>query len=71
LSSKPPGRPVFRLTRTADMLKIDFAAAGIDYVTPSGVSDFHTLRGAYVSAVVASGASARRARRWPGMRPPV
>jgi integrase len=62
LATKPPGRPVFATlptTRTAAMLRHDLAAAGIAYETPSGVCDFHSLRGVYISNLVASGASVK------------
>ena len=63
LASKAPGCTVFgRLTRTADMIRADLAAAGVDYETASGVIDFHALRGCYISAVVSSGASVKTAQ---------
>jgi hypothetical protein len=39
------------------MLKIDLEAAGIPYETDSGVADFHSLRGCYISYLISSGAS--------------
>lgn len=63
MASKPPGRPVFGpLTRTADMIRADLAAAGVEYETASGVIDFYALRGCYISAVVSSGASVKTAQ---------
>ncbi len=61
LAHKPPGRPVFdgMTERTAEMLRVDLEAAGIPYETASGVADFHALRAAYVSNLVASGASVK------------
>ena len=58
---KPPGRPVFdgMTERTAEMLRVDLEAAGIAYETASGIADFHALRAAYVSNLVASGASVK------------
>ncbi len=41
------------------MLKADLARAGIPYETPAGVCDFHALRAAYISNLVASGASVK------------
>jgi hypothetical protein len=41
------------------MLRHDLAAAGIAYETPSGVCDFYSLRGVYISNLVASGASVK------------
>ena len=61
LATKPPGRPVFEgLTkRTAEMLRVDLEAAGIPYETDSGVADFHSLRGDFISYLVSSGASVK------------
>jgi integrase len=60
LATLPPGRPVFPLPRrTAEMLRVDLEAAGILYETDSGVCDFHSLRGVYISNLVASGASVK------------
>ncbi len=35
--------------RAAAMLRVDLAAAGIEYQTPSGRADFHSLRAAYAT----------------------
>jgi integrase len=61
LALKPPGRPVFdgMTDRTAEMLRVDLEAAGVPYETASGVVDFHSLRGTYISHVVSSGASVK------------
>ncbi len=61
LARRAPGRPVFdgMTDRTADMLKGDLKAAGVLYQTASGVADFHALRAAFVSNLVASGASVK------------
>ena len=61
LAGKATGKPVFNgLTeRTAEMLRVDLEAAGIPYETAMGVADFHALRAAYVSNLVASGASVK------------
>ena len=60
LAELPPGVPVFRLSkRAAEMMRVDLAAAGIDYETAAGVADFHSLRAAYISNLVASGASVK------------
>jgi hypothetical protein len=45
--------------RTAEMLRRDLKAAGIPYETDSGVADFHSLRGCYISYLVSSGASVK------------
>jgi integrase len=64
LATKPAGEPVFRLTRnTAELLKSDLTAAGLPYRDRNGrVADFHSLRNAYISQVVASGASVKTAQ---------
>ncbi len=61
LARRAPGSPVFdgMTDRTAEMLRVDLEAAGVPYQTPSGVADFHALRAAYVSNLVASGASVK------------
>jgi integrase len=61
VAMKTLGRPVFdgMTERTAEMLRVDLEAAGIDYETASGVTDFHALRAAYVTNLVASGASVK------------
>jgi hypothetical protein len=45
--------------RNAEMLRVDLQAAGIAYETASGVADFHSLLAAYVTNLVASGASVK------------
>jgi integrase len=61
LARKAPGRPVFggMTKKAAGMLRVDLEAAGVPYKTASGVADFHALRVAYVSNLVASGASVK------------
>ena len=61
LARKAAGTRVFDgLTdRTAEMLRVDLEAAKIPYETAAGVADFHALRAAYVSNLVASGASVK------------
>ncbi len=60
IATLPAGLPVFALPdRTAEMIRVDLEAAGLAYETPSGVADFHSLRGAYISNLVASGASVK------------
>jgi integrase len=61
LAGKPPGRPVFdgMTKKTAEMLRVDLANAGIPYETDSGFADFHSLRGNYISYLVSSGASVK------------
>ncbi len=60
LATLPLGQPVFNLSdRTAEMIRVDLTAASIEYETPSGVCDFHSLRGVYISNLVSSGASVK------------
>ena len=60
LATLPAGSPVFNLSdRAAEMIQVDLAAAGIEYTTPAGTADFHALRAAYISNLVASGASVK------------
>ncbi len=61
LAAKPPGRPVFdgMTKRTAEMLRVDLEAAGVPYETSEGIVDFHASRVAYISNLVASGASVK------------
>jgi len=51
--------------KTAELIRADLAAAAIPYETDSGVADFHSLRGVYISNLVASGASVKT---WPGIQ---
>ncbi len=60
IATLPAGRPIFTLSdRTAEMIRFDLEAAGLPYETPSGFADFHSLRGVYISNLVASGASVK------------
>lgn len=61
LAGKAPGKLVFdgMTTRTAEMFKTDLEAAGIPYDTESGIADFHSLRAAYITNLVATGASVK------------
>jgi integrase len=61
IAGKAPGRPVFEgmTQRKAEMLRVDLANAGIPYETDSGVVDFHSLRGDFISYLVSSGASVK------------
>jgi hypothetical protein len=45
--------------RTEEMLRVDLEAAGVAYEAASGVANFHASRAAYVSNLVASGASVK------------
>ena len=52
--------PIFNMPdRTAEMIRVDLKAAGIEYETPSGFADFQSLRGVYISNLVSSGASVK------------
>ena len=60
LAGLPPGLPVLPLPeKTAEMMRADLEAAGLPYETSSGFADFHSLRGVYISNLVASGASVK------------
>jgi integrase len=61
LAGKPPGKPMFgaMVQKTAKMLRVDLKNAGIPYETDSGKADFHSLRGDFISYLVASGASVK------------
>jgi integrase len=59
LAARPADRPLFKLRRPAEMLRHDLASAGIDHETAAGVIDFHAFRAAYVSHLVAAGASVK------------
>jgi Phage integrase family len=61
LATKAQGRPVFEgmTQRTAEMLRVDLKAVKIPYETDSGVVDFHSLRGDFISYLVSSGASVK------------
>jgi integrase len=61
LAGKAPGRPVFEgmTIHVAAMLRHDLVAAGVPYETSEGVVDFHALRTAYITNLVASGASVK------------
>jgi integrase len=61
LAGKVPGKPVFALPlETAVMLHADLRRCGIEPVDAQGrVADTHSLRYAYISALVRSGASVK------------
>ena len=60
LVGKAAGVPVFgKLSRTADMVKADLAAAGLPYETAEGMADFHSLRHSFISRLVGSGANVK------------
>jgi integrase len=60
LATLTPGRPIFKMPdRTAEMIRVDLKVALIEYETSSGFADFHSLRGVYISNLVASGASVK------------
>ena len=43
--------------RTAELLRADLRVCGIEYQTPDGVADFHSLRAAYETWMLKGGAS--------------
>ena len=61
LATKPPGMPVFEgmTSRTAEMLRVDLAAAKVPHKTSEGVADFYAVRVSYITNLVASGASVK------------
>ena len=61
LAHKPTGEPVFKgmTDHPAEMIRHDLKAAGVPYETSEGVVDFHALRAAYITYLVASGASVK------------
>jgi integrase len=65
LATKPPDTPIVALpARTAQMLRIDLAAAGIPYRDDAGrVADFHSIRGTYITELIRSGANPRAVQR--------
>ena len=61
LATRAPDRPVFgpMPQHTAAMIRRDLAAVGVPYQTPEGITDFHSLRGTYITRLVATGASVK------------
>ncbi len=58
LAKKELGKPGLVLPeKTAKMLRVDLAAAGIPYETKDGVVNFHGLRASYIRHLIESGAS--------------
>jgi integrase len=58
IRDKPAGASVLPLHHeTAKAIRRDLDAAGIPYSTDEGVTDFHSLRAYYISALVRSGAT--------------
>jgi integrase len=56
LAGKPAGEPVLIIPeRTAEMLRIDLASAGIAHRTEAGVIDFHALRHSYITLLGQAG----------------
>jgi hypothetical protein len=66
LVNRPAGEPVWPgvwWKRSAQMLRHDLKAAGIQYKDEEGrVFDFHAQRGAYITSLVTSGASPKEAQ---------
>lgn len=57
LEGKEPGKPVLNIPiKTAQLLRIDLAKAGIPYRDGEGkVADFHALRGSYITHLIMDG----------------
>lgn len=58
LQDKLPGALAFNMpasTHTAEMLRGDLAAAGVDYQTDQGFADFHALRHTFISNLARAG----------------
>jgi integrase len=67
LETREPGERVFALpasSNTAKMIRVDLAAAGIEYRTSDGVADVHALRHTFITALAMSGS--RSYRNWRG-----
>lgn len=66
LARKRAGTPVFAVKplhmRTAIMMRVDLAAAGIPYIDDGKFADFHALRHTFISDLVRSGASVKQAQ---------
>ncbi len=57
LAGKAPGVPVLAVPeKTAEMLRGDLLLAGIPYETNEGTADFHSIRSAFITAMIRSGA---------------
>lgn len=64
LEGRQPGDRLFpRLARTAELLRADLAAAGIEPTTADGVIDFHALRASAITHWVMSGMNPKLAQR--------
>ena len=57
VEGKPEGKPVLEVPeKTAKLLRVDLAAAGIPYADPAGrVVDFHSLRHSYITHLILAG----------------
>ena len=58
MAGRMPSAPVFpnMLARTAEMIRVDLKAAGIDYIDEAGrYADFHSLRHTFITALARSG----------------
>ena len=56
LGCKMPHLPAFAMPdQPAKMVKIDLAAASIDYKTPEGQADFHSLRHTFITNLARAG----------------
>ena len=57
LASRRPGLVFDLPERTAKLLRVDLAAAGIPFEGPAGVVDFHALRATYATNLIRRGVS--------------
>jgi integrase len=58
LETREPGERIFALpasSNTAKMIRVDLAAAGIEYRTSDGVADVHALRHTFITTLAMSG----------------
>lgn len=58
VSGRDGGLPLVAVPyRTAEMLRVDLAAAGISYETDDGILDFHALRASFITHLIQDGAN--------------
>ncbi len=57
ISKLPPGKPLFPIagSRTADWIRADMKAAGLDVPTGKVIVDFHSLRQNFVTSLILAG----------------
>lgn len=65
LADKPQDKPVWAgwwRRRASELMKVDLAAAGIEYETSDGFADFHSLRTLYITGLFRAGVHPRIAQ---------